>query len=86
MDIFSLGSQIKDIHNSTFGFNAEILVASFLIYKRVSKRVGSTFMKLVSAVEIQSNTLTDHSKKLDEHEVKIENHEKRIGVLETKPK
>lgn len=93
MDIVSAKEVMKsalDFHNNTLSPYSYAAVASFLVYKRVSKKLGvfisAKIDSLTSALSIQSNTLDGHSKKLEEHAGKIKNHEIRIGNLETKPK
>ena len=76
-------NKVIELHNSTPGFSVEVFCASWLIYRRVTKKLGLNFQKLLSAMDLQSGTLTEHTKKFGEVEHKIEKNEKRIGVLET---
>lgn len=77
---------VKDVHNSGLGFNLEIFVASYTIYKSVSKKLAVKFRELLGVMEVHTSTLGELSKTQSQHSLKIENHEGRITVLETKPK
>jgi hypothetical protein len=80
MDLDALGTVLesaKDFHNSSAGLNVEIILASFLIYHRVSKKFGASFQKLIGSLEIHSSTLSEHGKRLDDHDKRLGNLEKR---------